>query len=80
MIVHYHLGIIYERKRMWHEAIREFLQVVSENPNDASSHFHLGLAYKRLGVRDLAVGEFMMALDLDPEDNASLEQLQGLQG
>jgi len=54
--------------------------VVSENPNDASSHFHLGLAYKRLGVRDLAVGEFMMALDLDPEDNASLEQLQGLQG
>jgi Flp pilus assembly protein TadD len=65
---------------MWHEAIREFSQVVSESPNDAASHFHLGLAYKRLGIRDLAIGEFMVALDLDPEDNASLEQLQSLQG
>jgi Flp pilus assembly protein TadD len=64
---------------MWHDAIREFSQVVSENPEDASSHFHLGLAYKRLGIRDLAIGAFMAALNLNGEDNASLEQLHALQ-
>jgi len=64
---------------MWHDAIREFSQVVSENPEDASSHFHLGLAYKRLGNRDLAVGAFMAALNLDAEDYASIEQLHTLQ-
>lgn len=79
IIVHYNLGIIYERKRQWQDAIREFLQVVSENPEDASSHFHLGLAYKRLGMRDLAIGEFMAALNLDGDDSASLEQLHTLQ-
>jgi tetratricopeptide (TPR) repeat protein len=78
-MVHYHLGIIYERKRMWRDAIREFSQVVSENPEAASSHFHLGLAYKRLDLRDLAVGEFMAALNLDGDDHASLEQLHSLQ-
>ena len=73
------IGIIYERKRMWHDAIREFSQVVSENPEAASSHFHLGLAYKRSGIRDLAIGEFMAALNPDGEDTASLEQLHALQ-
>ncbi len=51
-------GIVYGKKGMYDEAIKEFQKVAAIEPDMANVHYNLGLAYKKKGMHTDADREF----------------------
>jgi len=67
----YQLGLIYQQRRQYTEAIRRFELAVKIDPEESDAHFQLGriaLAQNRL---DDALSHFQTVFALDPKHNSS---------
>ena len=60
------LGLNQQRLGDYPQAVREFKQVIEQDPSDAQSHFELGFCYFRLGQMDGAIQQLKAALTFEP--------------
>jgi len=61
------LGLIYNTKGMYDEAISEFRKVIDIDPNCAEAHNGLGIVYNNKNMFDEAISEFKRAIDINPD-------------
>jgi tetratricopeptide (TPR) repeat protein len=61
---HNNLGVIYERKGMLDEAVKEYKTALAIKPNYATAHCNLGNAYAKKGMLDIAILEYEKALGI----------------
>lgn len=62
---HYQLGLLYESKAQFEDAIREMRKASSLEPAFKPAHFHLAILYKRIGDKAHAAQESARARQLD---------------
>jgi tetratricopeptide (TPR) repeat protein len=75
----YQLGIIYQQRRNYTEAIQRFQNAVRIDPTETDAHFQLGRIAREQGRIDEALKEFQIVLQQDPKHNLSeiLRELGG---
>jgi len=59
------LGLAYYKKKLYGNAVSEFLDAAAKLPDNPVIHFHLGLAYDKKGEPDLAIKSLKKALELN---------------
>ena len=64
-LAHIDLGLAYNKLGRTEDAIKEFLDALKINFDNATVHNHLGLAYKKLGRTEDAIKEFIIAIQLN---------------
>jgi len=75
----YQLGLIYQQRRNYTEAIQRFQNAVKIDPTETDAHFQLGRIAREQGRTDEALKEFQTVLAQDPKHNLSeiLRELGG---
>jgi tetratricopeptide (TPR) repeat protein len=75
----YQLGLIYQQRRNYAEAIQRFQNAVKIDPTETDAHFQLGRIARDQGRTDDALKEFKIVLEQDPKHNLSeiLRELGG---
>jgi tetratricopeptide (TPR) repeat protein len=75
----YQLGLIYQQRRNYSEAIQRFQNAVRIDPTETDAHFQLGRIAREQGRIDDALKEFQIVLQQDPKHNLSeiLRELGG---
>jgi tetratricopeptide (TPR) repeat protein len=61
----YQLGLIYQQRRQYSEAIQRFQNAVAIDPREADAHFQLGRIAREQGRLNDALAHFQTVLDLD---------------
>ena len=76
----YQLGLIYQERRQYTEAIRRFENAVAIDPKEADAYFQLGRIARAQGRLRDALGYFQKVLDLDEKHSQSeiLRELGGM--
>lgn len=76
----YQLGLIYQERRQYTEAIRRFENAVAIDPNEVDAHFQLGRIARSQGRLRDALAHFQKVLDLDEKHSQSeiLRELGGM--
>lgn len=67
----YQLGLIYQQRRHYAEAIQRFKNAVAINPAETDAHFQLGRIAREQGRLTDALTHFQMVLDQDEKHNLS---------
>lgn len=67
----YQLGLIYQQRRQYTEAIRRFQAAVAIDPSQTDAHFQLGCIARRQGRLKDALAEFQIVLDQDEKHHQS---------
>ena len=67
----YQLGLIYQQRRNYTEAIQRFQNAVKIDPTETDAHFQLGRIAREQGRMDDALREFQIVLRQDPKHNLS---------
>jgi predicted negative regulator of RcsB-dependent stress response len=67
----YQLGLIYQQRRQYDEAIRRFKNAVSINTAETDAHFQLGRIAREQGRLQDALSHFQIVLDQDDKHNLS---------
>jgi len=62
---HYQLGLIYQKRRQWTEAIVRFEKAVEIDPGEADPHYQLGRIARAQKRFDDAIGHLKTAAELD---------------
>jgi tetratricopeptide (TPR) repeat protein len=73
----YQLGLIYQQRHQFAEAIQRFRNAVAINPDETDAHFQLGRIAREQGRLGDALGEFQIVVDQD-ERHSSSEVLREL--
>jgi tetratricopeptide (TPR) repeat protein len=75
----YQLGLIYQQRRNYTEAIQRFQNAVKIDPTETDAHFQLGRIAREQGRIDDALKELEIVLQQDPKHNLSeiLRELAG---
>jgi tetratricopeptide (TPR) repeat protein len=75
----YQLGLIYQQRRNYTEAIERFQNAVRIDPTETDAHFQLGRIARDQGRTDDALKEFQIVWQQDPKHNLSeiLRELGG---
>ena len=60
-------GIEKSRRGNYQGALKDFNQVIAENPQDIHAYFNRGYAHSSLGQFEQALADFTIALKLDPQ-------------
>jgi tetratricopeptide (TPR) repeat protein len=76
----YQLGLIYQERRQYSEAIRRFENAVAIDPKETDAHFQLGRIARSQGRLRDALAHFQKVLDLDEKHSQSeiLRELGGM--
>jgi tetratricopeptide (TPR) repeat protein len=76
----YQLGLIYQQRRNYSEAIQRFQNAVRIDPNETDAHFQLGRIAREQGRLEDAFWEFEIVWQQDPKHNLSeiLRELGGV--
>ncbi len=74
---HYQLGLIYQQRRNYTEAIARFEKAVEIDPTEADPHYQLGRIAREQGRHEDALRHFEAAAAIDPK-HASSEVLRDL--
>jgi len=76
----YQLGLIYQQRRQYGEAIQRFQNAVAIDPREADAHFQLGRIAREQGRLNDALAHFQTVLDLDDKhsQNEILREIGGL--
>jgi Flp pilus assembly protein TadD len=76
----YQLGLIYQERRQYSEAIRRFTSAVTINPGETDAHFQLGRIARQQGRLKDALASFQTVLDQDENhhQNEILRELGAL--
>jgi tetratricopeptide (TPR) repeat protein len=75
----YQLGLIYQQRRNYTEAIQRFQNAVKIDPTETDAHFQLGRIAREQGRIDDAMAHFKIVMEQDPKHNLS-EVLRELGG
>ena len=75
----YQLGLIYQQRRNYTDAIQRFQNAVKIDPTETDAHFQLGRIAREQGRTDDALQEFLAVLRQDPKHSLS-EVLRELGG
>src|SRR5271157_1847312 len=75
----YQLGIVYQQRRHYSEAIQRFQNAVAIDPTETDAHYQLGRIAREQGRTADALAHFQMVLRQDPKHGAS-EILRDLGG
>ena len=67
----YQLGLIYQQRRNYTEAIQRFQNAVKIDPTETDAHYQLGRIAREQGRIDDALKEFQIVLQQDPKHNLS---------
>jgi tetratricopeptide (TPR) repeat protein len=67
----YQLGLIYQQRRNYTEAIARFQKAVAIDPNEIDAHYQLGRIARGQGRIEDAFREFEIVWQLDPKHNLS---------
>jgi len=67
----YQLGLIYQQRRQYSEAIRRFQNAVAIDPKEADAHFQLGRIAREQGRLKDALTHFQAVIDLDEKHSQS---------
>jgi len=67
----YQLGLIYQQRRQYSEAIQRFQNAVAIDPKETDAHFQLGRIAREQGRLNEALGHFQTVLDLDDRHSQS---------
>jgi len=67
----YQLGLIYQQRRQYTEAIQRFKNAVAIDPNETGAYFQLGRIAREQGRLKDALGYFQTVLDQDEKHNQS---------
>ena len=67
----YQLGLIFQQRRNYTEAIRRFQNAVKIDPTETDAHFQLGRIARQQGRTDDALKELQIVLQQDPKHNLS---------
>jgi tetratricopeptide (TPR) repeat protein len=67
----YQLGLIYQQRRQYTEAMRRFSNAVAIDPTEADAHFQLGRISRDQGRTDDALAHFREVLRLDEKHSLS---------
>ena len=67
----YQLGLIFQQRRNYTEAIPRFQNAVRIDPTETDAHFQLGRILRDQGRTDDALKEFQVVLQQDPKHNLS---------
>ena len=67
----YQLGLIYQQRRQYTEAIRRFQNAVAIDPREADAHFQLGRMAREQGRLKDALTHFQAVIDLDEKHSQS---------
>ncbi|MEO8100841.1 MAG: tetratricopeptide repeat protein [Acidobacteriota bacterium] len=68
---HYQLGLIYQERRNYTEAIARFTKAVEIDKSDPSAHYQLGVIARDQRRLDDALGHISQAYSLDPKYSSS---------
>ncbi len=71
----YNLGVMYQEKGDWQEAINYFQKVLETRPKADQPHLGIGLSYKKMGDFAKAEEYYKKALELDPNESKTYEAL-----
>jgi len=76
----YQLGLIYQQRRNYTEAIQRFQNAVKIDPTETDAHYQLGRIAREQGRIDDALKEFQIVLQQDSKHNLSevLRELGGV--
>ena len=76
----YQLGLIYQQRRNYTEAIQRFQNAVRIDPTETDAHFQLGRIAREQGRLNDALKEFQIVLQQNPKHNLSeiLRELGGV--
>lgn len=66
-VAYTNLGLFYQNKDMYQEALQEYKRALELNPDYPLAHNNLGIVYKNLGRFDDAVKEYKTAINLNPD-------------
>ena len=66
----YQLGLIYQERRQYSEAIRRFTEAVRIHPAETDAHFQLGRIARQQGRLKEALGYFQTVLDQDEKSSS----------
>jgi tetratricopeptide (TPR) repeat protein len=75
----YQLGLIYQQRRQYTEAIRRFERAIAIDPTETDAHFQLGRIAREQGRLRDALAHFQKVLDLD-ENHSQGEIMRELGG
>ncbi|MBZ5728559.1 MAG: tetratricopeptide repeat protein [Acidobacteriia bacterium] len=67
----YQLGLVYQERRQYTEAIRRFQNAVRIDPGETDAHFQLGRIARQQGRLDDALVHFQTVLAQDPKHSSS---------
>jgi tetratricopeptide (TPR) repeat protein len=67
----YQLGLIYQQRRNFTDAIERFQNAVRIDPTETDAHFQLGRIARQQGRLDEALKEFQIVLQQDPKHSLS---------
>jgi len=67
----YQLGLVYQQRRQYSEAIRRFQNAVAIDPKEADAHFQLGRIAREQGRLKDALSYFQAVIDLDEKHSQS---------
>ncbi len=68
---HYVQGINLFNQKQFQQAVDEFSQAISANPQNSRAFYARGNAYGMLGQADKAIADFKQAVTIDPKDDIS---------
>jgi tetratricopeptide (TPR) repeat protein len=64
-LIHYNMGVTYNRMAQPDDAIRAYTQAIRANPRMAPAHFNLGMTYISQGRRKPALDQYEILKTLD---------------
>ncbi len=67
----YQLGLIYQHRRQYSEAIQRFQNAIAIDPQETDAHFQLGRIAREQGRLNEALGHFQTVLDQDDRHSQS---------
>lgn len=67
----YQLGLIYQHRRQYTEAIRRFQSAIAIDPQETDAHFQLGRIAREQGRLKDALAHFQTVVDQDPAHSSS---------
>jgi tetratricopeptide (TPR) repeat protein len=67
----YQLGLIYQQRRQYNEAIQRFKNAVAIDPSETDAHFQLGRIAREQGRLKDALGHFQTVFDQDEKHSQS---------